>query len=80
MIKFIGTDKNNELISMTYVIVFFSTLLFVLLFAAITVFCFGLKKMYTAKSQASEASRSASAHRESMRSSIRPVIEEGNIE
>lgn len=56
MIKFVGTDKNDEMIPMIYIIVFFSTILFILLFAAITVFCFGLKKMYAAKSQHSEAS------------------------
>jgi hypothetical protein len=50
MIKFIGTDKNDELIPMIYIIIFVSTILFILLFAAITVFCFGLKKMYIAKS------------------------------
>lgn len=50
MVKFVGTDKNNEFVPMIYVIIFISTILFVLLFAAITVFCFGLKKMYVAKS------------------------------
>lgn len=50
MVKFIGTDKNDEVIPMIYIIIFLSTILFILLFAAITVFCFGLKKMYIAKS------------------------------
>lgn len=53
---------------MIYIIVFFSTVLFILLFAAITVFCFGLKKMYIAKSQHSEASAQRS-QRDSMRAS-----------
>lgn len=74
-IKFIGTDKDNEMIPMIYIIVFVSTILFILLFAAITVFCFGLKKMYMAKSQHSEAS----AQRDSMRANAaaaRPQIED----
>ena len=50
MIRFIGTDKNNEMVPMIYVVIFISTILFIILFAAITVFCFGLKTMYNAKS------------------------------
>lgn len=56
MVKFVGTDKSSELIPMFYIVVFLSTALFILLFAAITVFCFGLKKMYQAKKEHSEAS------------------------
>lgn len=40
---------------MAYIIAFLSVILFILLFTAIIVFCFGLKKMYVAKSQHSEA-------------------------
>ena len=56
MVRFVGTDKNTDLIPMFYIVVFLSTALFILLFAAIMVFCFGLKKMYQAKKEHSEAS------------------------
>jgi hypothetical protein len=76
MIKFVGTDKNNETLPMIYIIVFISTILFILLFAAITVFCFGLKKMYVARSQHSEASAQRDSVRGNNASASRPVIEQ----
>lgn len=81
MIRFIGTDRNGqEMIPMIYIIIFFSTLLFILLFAAITVFCFGLKTMYNAKSTHSEAmSQLSQSQRDSIRMSVqsnsRPPVE-----
>ena len=81
LIKFVGSDQNQEMIPMVYLITFLSVILFILLFTAIIVFCFGLKKMYVAKSQHSEAvsARDSRILAESMRgSAINPPNLDGN--